>query len=140
MKPPQIPLQAVSKAKSPALFYSRCPHPYLLAQGEAITSPWQGEARVRVGRLMKLLAGIAVLTLGILAMVPAIRATEPPKVDANGKTVGKTFAPDAGASINLQPFRISQNLTLGAVTESSAEAAEADKLAKQLANPNYKIA
>jgi hypothetical protein len=33
------------------------------------------------------------------------------------------------------PFEKTENLSLGAVTESSSESAEADKLAKQLANP-----
>jgi len=45
-------------------------------------------------------------------------ATEPPKGDVL----------DA-------PFQATNNLTLGAVNESSDEAAEADKLAKQLTNP-----
>ena len=54
--------------------------------------------------------------------------------DANHNATGGAFAPDVGPSINLLPFRINQNLTL-AVTESSGDAAEADKLAKQLANP-----
>src|SRR6266542_4328945 len=78
--------------------------------------------------------GIAVFTSGILSVVPAIRATEPPEVDVNGNSVGEPFAPDAGASVSL-PFQTSENLTLGAVAESPAEAAEEDKLAKELANP-----
>ncbi len=78
--------------------------------------------------------GIAVFTSGILSVVPAIRATEPPEVDVNGNSVGEPFAPDAGASVSL-PFQTSENLTLGAVAESPAEAAEEDNLAKQLANP-----
>jgi hypothetical protein len=71
--------------------------------------------------------------LAVFSVVPGIRATEPPEVDANGKTIGEPFAPDAGASINLPPFRTNQNLTLA--VESPDEAAEADNLAKQLANP-----
>jgi|GEM_PF-334449 len=55
-------------------------------------------------------------------------------VDANGNAIGEPFAPDEGARIRL-PFETSGNLSLGAVTESSAGADEADKLAKQLANP-----
>src|SRR5437016_776011 len=78
--------------------------------------------------------GIAVFTLGILAVVSAVRATEPPEVNANGNAIGGPFAPDVGASVSL-PFQATENLTLGAVTESSAESAEADNLAKQLANP-----
>src|SRR5439155_17753508 len=78
--------------------------------------------------------GIAVFTLGILSVVSAVRATEPPDVDAHGKMIGEPLAPDVGALVSL-PFQTTENLTLGAVTESSAEAAEADNLAKQLANP-----
>jgi hypothetical protein len=47
--------------------------------------------------------------------------------------MGEPFAPDAGASIDLAPFRTNRNLTLA--VESPDEAAEADNLAKQLANP-----
>ncbi len=124
----------VSKAKSLALFYSRCPHPHLLPRGEAITSPWQGEARVRIDRLIKLLVGIGVPTLGILSLVPGVHATEPIDGDTNGNGVDEPLTLDIRAAVGL-PFQTTENLSLGAVTESSAESAEADKLAKQLANP-----
>src|SRR5206468_12298849 len=127
VKRPQSPLQAVSKAKSLALFYSRRPHPHLLPQGEAITSPWQGEARVRVDRLMKLLTGITVLGLGILS-VPGIRATESEDVVTNGNVAGEPFE---CARLSL-PFQTHKNFSLAALIESSAEA---DTLAKQLNNP-----
>jgi hypothetical protein len=71
--------------------------------------------------------------LGVLLVGPTARAAEP-NVDANGNGVGEPFAPDGGVSLRL-PLRTGENLTLGAVAQSSAEAAEADKLAKQLANP-----
>ena len=71
--------------------------------------------------------------LGILS-VPGIRATELSQVDANGKRIDEAFAPDLGLSIR-SPFQTPENLSLGAVTGSSTEADEADKLAKQLANP-----
>src|SRR6059058_2293004 len=83
---------------------------------------------------MKLLVGIVVLTAVILSVVPAVRAAEPSELDASGKTTGEPFSPDAGASVNL-PFQTNENFSLGAVTESSTDAAEADKLAKDLANP-----
>jgi hypothetical protein len=83
----------------------------------------------------QIVLAITVLTLGTLLVVPGVRATEPSEVDANGNVMGERAAPGEGAALSLSPFRINQNLTLGAVTESSAEAAEADKLAKQLANP-----
>ena len=80
---------------------------------------------------MKLLVGITVLTLGILSVVPAIRATEPQEVDPNGKTLSEAFTPAVGAPISV-PFQTTENFSLGAVTESSADA---DKLAKQLNDP-----
>src|SRR5438093_4126099 len=78
--------------------------------------------------------GIAVFTLGILSVVSAVRATEPPEVDANGKTIGEPAAPGEDTALSL-PLRTTENFSLGAVTESSADAAAADKLAKELANP-----
>jgi hypothetical protein len=77
--------------------------------------------------------GTTVLASGILSVVPAICAAEPLQVDANGNAATEPFAADVGASINLPPFRTNQNLTLA--VESPDEAAEADKLAKELANP-----
>jgi hypothetical protein len=81
----------------------------------------------------QIVLGITALALGILSVVPTICAAEPLQVDANGNTAAEPFAPDVGASINLPPFRTNQNLTLA--VESPDEATEADKLAKQLANP-----
>jgi hypothetical protein len=77
--------------------------------------------------------GIILFTLGLLSVVPTVRAADPSTVDTSGHAIGEAFAPDAGASINLPPFRTNQNLTLA--VESPDEAAEADKLAKELANP-----
>jgi hypothetical protein len=77
--------------------------------------------------------GLTVLALGILSGIPTICAAEPLQIDANDNSAAEPFAPDVGASINLPPFRTNQNLTLA--VESPDQAAEADKLAKQLANP-----
>src|SRR5438067_7578396 len=85
-------------------------------------------------KMTQIVFGITVLTLGILSLVPGIRATEPSEVGANGNRVSQPLAPDAGVSLRL-PLQTGENLTLGAVTESSGEAAEEDNLAKQLANP-----
>ena len=85
-------------------------------------------------RQTPLVLGATVLALGILSVGPSVRATEPPDGDTNGKPISDAFAPDVGVPVS-SPFQTSENFTLGAVTESSAEAAEADKLAKQLANP-----
>jgi hypothetical protein len=91
----------------------------------------EGAANVKRTQIV---VGVAAFTLGILSVGPAICAAEPLQVDANGNADAEPFVPDAGPSINLPPFRTNQNLTL-AVVESSADAAEADKLAKELANP-----
>ena len=80
----------------------------------------------------QIVLGVTVLTLGILSVVPAVRAAESSEVDTNGNVMGA--APGEGAALTLS-LKTTENFTLGAVTESSAEAAEADKLAKQLSNP-----
>ena len=74
-----------------------------------------------------MLSGAIVLTLGILSVGPDIHATEPIDGDANNNATGAAFAPDPGLSIKL-PFQPTENLSLGAVTESPDEAAEADKV------------
>src|SRR5256885_13914136 len=83
---------------------------------------------------MKLVVGVTVLTLGILSVAPGIRATESSKVDTTGNVMGEPADPGERVVLSL-PVTTTQNLSLGAVTESSAEASEADKLAKELANP-----
>src|SRR5438309_6327329 len=83
---------------------------------------------------MKLVVGVTVLTLGILSVAPGIRATESSKVDTTGNVIGEPASPGERVVLSL-PVTTTQNLSLGAVTESSAEASEADKLAKELANP-----
>jgi hypothetical protein len=74
----------------------------------------------------------AVLTLGFHTAVSFLRASEPPVVAANSDTLGQAFGRDDGVSSEW-PFQTATNLTLA--VESQAEASEADKLAKQLANP-----
>ena len=81
----------------------------------------------------QILLGVAALTLAVFSVGPGIRATESPEIDPNSRAIGGAFAPVDGAAINLPPFRTNQNLTLA--VESPDEAAEADQLAKQLANP-----
>jgi hypothetical protein len=82
----------------------------------------------------KLVLAVTVLTLEILPVVPSIRATEPPEVDANARTIGEAFAPDAGVSLRL-PFRNGENLSYGAVTESPTGEPSASELNRQLTNP-----
>jgi hypothetical protein len=74
--------------------------------------------------------GLAVC-VGFLSVVSIVRAME---VDSMQDTIGEPISSDARVSLTL-PLQTKANLSLGAVTESSDEAAEADKLAKQLANP-----
>ena len=81
-----------------------------------------------------LIAGAAVLALGILSVVPAIGAADPSNVEINDKTKGEAFAPDAGVSLRL-PFRNDQNLSYGAVTESSTGEESASELNRKLTNP-----
>jgi hypothetical protein len=85
-------------------------------------------------RQSPLVLGATVLAFGILSVGPGARATEPPDGDTSGKPIAEAFTPDVGALVSLL-FQTTENLTLGAVTESPAEAAEADTLAKQLSNP-----
>jgi hypothetical protein len=86
-------------------------------------------------RQSPLVTGATVLTLGILLGHPAVRATEPPEVDTGGNMKGEPAVSREDAVLSLSPFRLNQNLNLGAATESPDESAEADKLAKELANP-----
>jgi hypothetical protein len=76
--------------------------------------------------------GSTVLLLELHAAVPVLRATEPPVGDANSNTLNQTFGRGDGVSSDW-PFQTVRNLTLA--IESQAEASEADKLAKELANP-----
>src|SRR4029077_12266370 len=90
-------------------------------------------------RRIEVLSGVTVLALGSLSVVPAIRAAERSEADNNSSVMVESAAPGEDAVLSLSSFRINQNLTFGAVTESSSGSSanddEADKLAKQLANP-----
>ena len=83
---------------------------------------------------MRALAGVAALTLGFLSVVPAICAAETPEVDNNSNAAGEPIDPDASVSLRL-PFPLSENLSLGAVTESSGEEESASELNRKLTNP-----
>jgi hypothetical protein len=78
--------------------------------------------------------GSTVLTLGILSVVPTIRAADPSNVEINDKTISEAFAPDAGVSLRL-PFRNCENLSFGAVTESSDGEESESELNRKLTNP-----
>ena len=85
-------------------------------------------------RHSQIVLAVIALTSGLLSAVPLICATEPPQVSVNKNGIDEPFAPDVGLSLRV-PLQSDENLSYGAVTGSSAEDAEADKLAKQLANP-----
>ena len=54
---------------------------------------------------------LTVFTVGILSVVPVIRATESPRVDANKDAMGDPFAPDSRISLSLS-LQGSENLSL----------------------------
>jgi hypothetical protein len=87
-----------------------------------------GAANVKRAQIV---LGVTAFTLGILSVGPRVCATEPEDRAANSNVGGEPFD---GARLTL-PFQTRENFCLGAVTESPDEAAEADKLAKELANP-----
>ena len=64
--------------------------------------------------------GLTVFAVGILSVVPVIRAAEPLQVDANGNATSDPFARDSRVSLSL-PLQGSEDLTYGVVTESSTE-------------------
>jgi hypothetical protein len=78
--------------------------------------------------------GTVILAFGILSVVPVVRAAESPEVDANKGAIGEHFASNASISLRL-PLRGSENLTYGAVTESSSGEPSASELNRQLTNP-----
>jgi hypothetical protein len=65
----------------------------------------------------QIVLGVAAFTLGILSVGPRVCATEPEDRAANSNVGGEPFD---GARLTL-PFQTRENLSLGAVTESSAE-------------------
>jgi hypothetical protein len=78
--------------------------------------------------------GLTVLALGILSVVPAIRASEAAEADASKSANDEPFAPSESVSLRL-PLQSSENLTYGAVTQSSTGEPSASELNRQLTNP-----
>ena len=72
------------------------------------------------------------LALNLLLAVQGIRATESPEVDSSVNSVEEPFSQAGHLSLRV-PLQTNENFSFG--TESPGEAAEADKLAKQLSNP-----
>ena len=82
----------------------------------------------------QIVLGLTLFTVGILSVVPGIRAAESSVVDANKDAIGEPFAPDSGVTLTL-PLQRSKNLSLGAVTESPDTEPSASELNRQLTNP-----
>jgi hypothetical protein len=85
-------------------------------------------------RRLQIVLGVTVLTFGIFLEVPAICATEPPEVDANGKATPDPFASDSRVSLSL-PLQNDESLSYGAVTQSPTGEPSASELNRQLTNP-----
>jgi hypothetical protein len=78
--------------------------------------------------------GTAILALEILFVVPVVRATESPEVDANKGAIGEPFGSHARLSLRL-PFRNGEDLSYGAVTQSPSGEPSASELNQKLTNP-----
>ena len=83
----------------------------------------------------QIVLGLTVLTVGILSVVPAIRATRISAASMQTRhAMGDPFAPDARVSLRL-PLQGSEDLTYGAVTESPGGEESASELNRKLTNP-----
>ena len=78
--------------------------------------------------------GVTVLTLGILSEIPGICANEASEVDTSSKATPNPFASDSRVSLSLT-LQGSEDLTYGAVTESSTGEPSASELNRELSNP-----
>ena len=79
-------------------------------------------------------ARVVLVALGICSVASSTHATEVGGIDASNVTMGEPFGPDGGALFRV-PFRFSENLSLGAVTESSDGEESASELNRKLTNP-----
>ena len=85
-------------------------------------------------KLPQVALGLTVLTIGILSVVPAVRASEAAEVDASEEALDQAPPPDASVSLR-SPLQSSENFSLGAVTESPGGEPSASELNRQLTNP-----
>ena len=85
-------------------------------------------------RRTQIVWGTTGLALVFLSLVPAIHSAETTEVDRNSNVVGKRFDPDANVSLRVLS-RSSENLSLGAVSESSDGEESASELNRKLTNP-----
>ena len=75
--------------------------------------------------------GIAVLALGLVLIARCVLAAESSEVDSS---LNRVAAPDAHVSLQI-PLHSGENLSLGAVTESSGGEESASELNRKLTNP-----
>jgi hypothetical protein len=78
--------------------------------------------------------GLTVFTVGMLSAVWVIHATESAEVYPNQDSIGEPFAPSQNSPISW-PFQSVENLTLGAVAQSTTGESSASELNRQLTNP-----
>ena len=77
---------------------------------------------------------LTVFAVGALSVAPRVRAGESPNTFASKRSSDESFASDGGVTLNL-PLRLSENLSFGAVTESSDGEESASELNRKLTNP-----
>jgi hypothetical protein len=82
----------------------------------------------------QIVSGITILTLGLFAVVPVVSAAESAEANVNNSAIDRPFTSDVDPSVR-SPFQSSENLTLGAVTESSDGEDSASELNRKLTNP-----
>ena len=85
-------------------------------------------------RRSPIVIGATILTLGILSVTPGICANEASEVDTNSKATPDPFASNSRVSLSLA-LQGSEDLTYGAVTESSDKEESASELNRELTNP-----
>ena len=78
--------------------------------------------------------GIVLLVLGLLSTVHGVQAIESPEVDSSSNPVAEPFSQDAHVSLRV-PWLRRDNLSFGAVTESSGGEESASELNRKLTNP-----
>jgi len=77
---------------------------------------------------------LMLVALGICSVISTIHATEAPEVDPSKDAVAEPFASDPSVLLRV-PFHLTENLSLGAVTESSSGEESASELNRKLTNP-----
>jgi hypothetical protein len=99
-----------------------------------LVGPTERKKRGKETRRTQIVWGAAAFALVFLSLVSAIRSAETAEADRNSNLVGKRFDPDANVSLHV-PSQSSEDLSLGAVTESSDGEESASELNRKLTNP-----